>query len=81
MQESAAAAIDTRIVDWDVSIEVRDATHRLVTSTGGDVLQRYRFIYPGCAVTGMGVRVTAYPSSRRRWTWWRWRRSASRRSK
>ena len=49
--ESRAAGIDPRIVDWEVSCEVRNATHRLVTSEGGDVVQRYRFMYPGATVT------------------------------
>ena len=41
----AAAAIDPRIVDWEAIVDVRTATHRLVTSDGGDVVQRYRFLY------------------------------------
>ncbi len=49
--ESAAAAIDTRIVDWEAGVEVRTATHRLITSVGGDVTQRYRFLFPGLSVT------------------------------
>jgi len=49
--ESRAAAIDSRIVDWDASVEVRTATHRLVTSEGGDVVQRFRFLYPSIGVT------------------------------
>ena len=44
-------AIDPRIVDWEAYIEVRTATHRLVTSAGGDVIQRYRFLFPGMSVT------------------------------
>jgi predicted Zn-dependent protease len=51
MAESTAAAIDPRIVDWSASIEVRHATHRLVTSEGGDVVQRYRIVLPGLAAT------------------------------
>ena len=51
MTESRAAAIDSRIVDWNASIEVRTATHRLVTSAGGDVVQRYRFLFPSMSVT------------------------------
>jgi predicted Zn-dependent protease len=51
MAESTAAAIDPRIVDWSASVEVRVATHRLVTSEGGDVVQRYRMMLPGLAVT------------------------------
>jgi hypothetical protein len=49
MAESTAAAIDPRIVDWSASIEVRHATHRLVTSEGGDIVQRYRMMLPGLA--------------------------------
>ena len=33
-------------------VEVATATHRLVTSEGGDVVQRYRFMLPGLAVDG-----------------------------
>ena len=51
MQESQAAAGDPRIVDWEASMDVRSATHRLVTSEGGDIVQRYRFLFPGMAVT------------------------------
>ena len=51
MRESRDAAIDPRIVDWDASIDVCTATHRLVTSSGGDVIQRYRFLFPGISVT------------------------------
>src|SRR2546427_719666 len=49
--QERAAAIDPRIVDWDATMEVRTATHRLVTSAGGDVVQRYRFLFPGMSVT------------------------------
>ena len=51
MRESQSAAIDARIVDWEASMELRSATHRLVTSEGGDLLQRYRFRFPGISVT------------------------------
>ncbi|MBK7080201.1 MAG: TldD/PmbA family protein [Betaproteobacteria bacterium] len=51
MAESRQAAIDPRIVDWEVGVEVRAATHRFVTSEGGDLVQRYRFLFPGLAVT------------------------------
>jgi predicted Zn-dependent protease len=54
MRESQAAAFDPRIVDWDASIEIVTATHRLVTSTGGDVVQHYRFLQPGMSVTAHG---------------------------
>jgi predicted Zn-dependent protease len=51
MRECQSAAIDPRIVDWETSMEVRSATHRLVTSEGGDLVQRYRFLFPGMSVT------------------------------
>jgi predicted Zn-dependent protease len=49
--ESRAAAIDPRIVDWEAHVDLRAATHRLVTSAGGDVVQRYRFLYAGASAT------------------------------
>jgi predicted Zn-dependent protease len=49
--ESAAAAIDPRIVDWEAAAEVCTATHRLVTSEGGDVIQRYHYLMPNLSVT------------------------------
>ena len=49
--ESRAAAIDPRIVDWDAHVDVRTATHRLVTSAGADVVQRFRFLYAGTSAT------------------------------
>ena len=51
MRESRAAPSDPRIVDWEATVTVLNATHRLVTSEGGDVVQRYRFLFPGMAVT------------------------------
>jgi predicted Zn-dependent protease len=51
MQESRSAAIDPRIVDWEASMSVQTETHRLVTSEGGDVVQRFRFLFPGMTVT------------------------------
>ena len=51
MRESQSAAIDPRIVDWETSMEVRIAAHRLITSEGGDLVQRYRFLIPGMSVT------------------------------
>ena len=51
MRESQSAAIDPRIVDWETSMEVRHATHRLVTSEGGDLVQRFRFLFPNMSVT------------------------------
>jgi predicted Zn-dependent protease len=50
-QESAAAGCDPRIVDWEATVETRTAEHRLLTSAGGDVVQHYRFVMPGIAVT------------------------------
>ena len=49
--ESEPAGRDPRIVDWEAVVDVRHATHRLITSEGGDVLQRYRFLFPSIAVT------------------------------
>jgi len=49
--ESQRAGCDPRIVDWEAGMEVRTATHRLVTSTGGDVVQQYRFLFPNISVT------------------------------
>jgi predicted Zn-dependent protease len=57
-QESRQAGCDPRIVDWQVAMDVRTATHRLVTSTGGDVIQRYRFLLPGMSVTAHADGVT-----------------------
>ena len=37
---------------------MRTATHRLVTSAGGDVIQRYRFLMPGMSVTAHADGVT-----------------------
>ncbi|MFO1312215.1 MAG: TldD/PmbA family protein [Burkholderiales bacterium] len=56
--ESEAAGFDPRIVDWEAGIEVRTATHRLVTSTGGDVVQQYRYMLPGLSVTAHDGGVT-----------------------
>ncbi|MGH8852295.1 MAG: TldD/PmbA family protein [Casimicrobiaceae bacterium] len=50
-EESRQAGCDPRIVDWEASVETRAAEHLYLTSTGGDVLQRYRFVMPGLSVT------------------------------
>jgi predicted Zn-dependent protease len=50
-QESREAGGDKRIVDWEASVETRDAEHRYLTSQGGDVTQRYRFVMPSVVVT------------------------------
>ena len=57
-EESRATGCDPRIVDWEAGVEIRTATHRLVTSTGGDVIQRYRFLMPGMSVTAHADGVT-----------------------
>jgi predicted Zn-dependent protease len=49
--ESRAAGCDQRIVDWEASVETRHAVHRYLTSAGGDVRQRYRFVMPSIIVT------------------------------
>jgi predicted Zn-dependent protease len=56
--ESAGARIDPRVVDWDATVEVREAEHRLLTSAGGDVRQRYRFVMPSLSVTANAGTVT-----------------------
>src|SRR5437867_11016508 len=43
-QESREAGFDSRIIDWEVSVEVRTAEHVYLTSAGGEVTQRYRFV-------------------------------------
>ncbi len=50
-QVDAAAQIDARIVDSFASIEVCVASHRYLTSHGGDVTQVYRFVLPNVQVT------------------------------
>ena len=50
-EESRQAGCDPRIVDWEANVETRTAEHLYLTSTGGDVVQRYRFVMPGLAIT------------------------------
>ncbi|HVO88521.1 MAG TPA: TldD/PmbA family protein [Casimicrobiaceae bacterium] len=50
-QECADAAVDPRIVDCEASVDLRAAEHRLVTSSGGDVRQHFRYVYPSARVT------------------------------
>ena len=50
-EESRSAGFDPRIVDWEASVELRTATHRLITSAGGDIVQRFRFAMGGVAAT------------------------------
>jgi len=49
--ESAGAAIDDRIVDWQASIEIVEADHLLLTNHGGEVHQQYRFMVPDVSAT------------------------------
>ena len=57
-EESRQTGFDPRIVDWEASVEIRTSTQRLVTSTGGDIVQRFRFVMPGMAVTAHADGVT-----------------------
>jgi predicted Zn-dependent protease len=50
-EESRASGCDPRIVDWEATVETRTGEHHLLTSAGGDVVQRYRFVMPNVAVT------------------------------
>ena len=49
--ESRAAGCDSRIVDWEASVETRTAEHVYLTSEGGEVSQRFRFVMPNLTVT------------------------------
>ncbi len=51
LEESRSAGDDPRIVDWESSVDIVHSTQRLVTSGGGDVVQRYRFLMPAASVT------------------------------
>ncbi|MEP7061961.1 MAG: DNA gyrase modulator, partial [Betaproteobacteria bacterium] len=51
LAESRSVGSDPRIVDWEASVDVVHTTQRLVTSGGGDVVQRYRFLMPSVSVT------------------------------
>jgi len=57
-RESQQAACDPRIVDWEALVDVLKATHRLITSEGGDVVQRHRYLYPSISVTAHADGVT-----------------------
>jgi predicted Zn-dependent protease len=57
-RESLEAGLDPRIVDWEALVDVRHATHRLVTSEGGDVVQRFRFLYPSLGITAHADGIT-----------------------
>jgi len=49
--ESQLAGFDPRVVDWEASVETRTAQHDYLTSAGGEVSQRYRFVMPSIVVT------------------------------
>ena len=46
-QQSRLLGIDDRIVDWNASLVKREVDTLLVTSGGGRIEQRFRFVYPG----------------------------------
>ncbi|MEM9515563.1 MAG: TldD/PmbA family protein [Actinomycetota bacterium] len=50
-QQSRRLGIDDRIVDWGASLVRRDVDQLLVTSDGGSVEQRFRFVYPSLSAT------------------------------
>ena len=50
-QECRDAGFDPRIVDWEASVEARIAEHLYLTSAGGEVVQRYRFVMPNLSVS------------------------------
>ncbi len=50
-EESRSAGCDSRIVDWEASVESRTAEHIYLTSAGGEVVQRYRFVMPNLSVS------------------------------
>ena len=50
-QQSFRLGIDERIVDWGASLTRRDVDQLLVTSDGGAVEQRFRFVYPSLSAT------------------------------
>ena len=49
--ESRDAGFDPRIVDWEASVEARVAQHTYLTSAGGEVVQRFRFVMPNLSVS------------------------------
>lgn len=50
-QQSRLLGGDERIVDWEASLVRRDVDSLLVTSGGGRVEQKFRFVYPGLRAT------------------------------
>ena len=51
MTESQSVGGDARFVDWETSVDIVHSTQRLVTSGGGDIVQRFRFLLPSASVT------------------------------
>jgi predicted Zn-dependent protease len=51
MAESRSIGADPRFVDWEASVDVIESTQRLVTSEGGRIEQRFRFLLPSLSVT------------------------------
>jgi predicted Zn-dependent protease len=49
--ECKAAKIHDAIVDRELSVELRRAEHLYLTSHGGEVRQRYRFVVPGLVIS------------------------------
>jgi len=49
--ESRSVPVDARIVDWEAVVDVIHVAQRLVTSEGGDIVQRFRYVYPHLAVS------------------------------
>src|SRR5450759_821921 len=49
--ESRAAGCDSRIVDWEASVETRTAEHVYLTSEGSEVSPRFRIVMPNLTVT------------------------------
>jgi predicted Zn-dependent protease len=58
LRESQCAGCDPGGVDWEALVDVLHATHRLITSEGGDVVQRFRFLFPSISVTAHADGVT-----------------------
>ena len=58
-QQSRHLGIDERIVDWSAGLVRRDVDQLLVTSGGGRVEQRFRFVYP--RLRGHGERGRQHP--------------------
>ncbi len=76
-QQSRLLGIDDRIVDWSASLVKREVDTLLVTSGGGRIEQRFRFVYPGLrAVANEGTNTQVAHLRRRRVLRPGWRRGA-----